>query len=147
MEAKEIDCIVVSKLDRLFRSLKQLITALDDFQAKGVAFVAVKDAVDYTTPAGKLFTQILGSLAEFEKALVRERTIAGLQYAKNVKGKKLGRPRGAYNLQLIQTLRDQGLTLQQIGKLIGCSHMTIQRQLSATRTEMVTGETIVKSAG
>lgn len=79
VDGRETDCICVLKLDRLFRSLRQLVTTLDDFQSKGVAFVAVKDVVDYTSPAGKLFTQILGSLAEFEKALSRERTIAGLE--------------------------------------------------------------------
>ena len=78
----QVDCVAVTKLDRLFRSLRQLVTTLDEFQSKGIAFVAFKDAIDYTTPSGRLFTQILGSLAEFEKTLIRERTIAGLHYAK-----------------------------------------------------------------
>lgn len=127
--AREVDCVIVLKLDRLFRSLRQLITALDEFQEKGVAFVAVKDALDYTSPAGKMFTQILGSLAEFEKALIRERTIAGLLYAKNVKGKKLGKPKKAHNLKLMKHLREQGMTLREIGKLVGVSHSTISREL------------------
>ena len=49
IEEKQIDCVVVTKLDRLFRSLRQLVTTLDDFQSKGVAFVATKDAIDYGT--------------------------------------------------------------------------------------------------
>lgn len=131
IEFKQVDCIVVSKLDRLFRSLRQLINALDDFQSKGISFVAVRDAVDYTSPAGKMFTQILGSLAEFEKNLCRERTVAGLQYAKNVKGKTLGRPRHKRNVDLIKHLRGQGLSTREIAKLAGCSQATVTRELRA----------------
>ncbi|RYZ77784.1 MAG: resolvase [Proteobacteria bacterium] len=130
IENHEIDVLVVTKLDRLFRSLRQLITALEDFQTKGVAFVALRDAVDYTSPAGKLFTQILGSLAEFEKALVRERTMAGLKYAKEVKGKTLGRPRRRMNLELMALLREQGQSMDAIAKLVGCSQATVSRELA-----------------
>ena len=134
---KEIDCICVVKLDRLFRSLRQLVTVLDDFQSKNIAFVAVKDSVDYTSPAGKLFTQILGSLAEFEKALVRERTIAGLQYAKHVKGKTLGKPKKKYNIELMLHLKQQGMSVRAIAKLVGTSHSTVARELNAYVTKMV----------
>lgn len=133
--AGETDCVIVLKLDRLFRSLRQLVTVLDDFQAKGVAFVAVKDSVDYTSPAGKLFTQILGSLAEFEKALIRERTIAGLQYARDVKGKRLGKPKQYHNIALMLHLRSQGLATRDIAKLVGVSHSTVARELKAVVTK------------
>lgn len=129
--AGETDCVIVLKLDRLFRSLRQLITTLDDFQTKGVCFVAVKDAVDYSTPAGKLFTQILGSLAEFEKALIRERTLAGLEYARNIKGKQLGRPKQKRNIELIRHLSSEGMSVRQVAKMIGCSAATVSRELRA----------------
>ena len=138
IEAGEVDCVVVTKLDRLFRSLRQLVTTLDDFQAKGVAFVAVKDAVDYTSPAGKMFTQILGSLAEFERSLVRERTIAGLHYAKTVKGKKLGRPKQTRNLELIKHLSSQGMSTREVAKLVGCSPATVARELRAVAKRSAT---------
>ncbi len=128
---KQIDCVVVTKLDRLFRSLRQLVTTLDDFQSKGVAFVATKDAIDYTTPSGRLFTQILGSLAEFEKTLISERTISGLRYARDVKGKKLGRPKTERNIDLILHLRAQGMSSRKIAKLVGCSSATVSRALLA----------------
>lgn len=137
VDSGEAQCICVLKLDRLFRSLRQLVTTLDDFQSKGVAFVAVKDSVDYTSPAGKLFTQILGSLAEFEKTLVRERTIAGLQYARDVKGKTLGRPKLKRNIELIKHLHKQGMTTRQISKLVGCSSATISRELCAVSKTVV----------
>src|SRR5689334_13106161 len=80
--SREIDAVLVTKLDRLFRSLKHLVTTLEEFQALGVLFVATKDNVDYSTPSGRLFVQVLASLAEFEKALLRERTMMGLEHAK-----------------------------------------------------------------
>jgi site-specific DNA recombinase len=127
----KIDCVVVTKLDRLFRSLRQLVTTLDEFQSKGIAFVAIKDAIDYTTPSGRLFTQILGSLGEFEKSLIRERTMAGLQYAKEVKGKILGRPKLAKNIELILLLKSQGMSVRKISTLVGCSPATVAREILA----------------
>lgn len=130
IEDKQIDCIAVTKLDRLFRSLRQLVTTLDDFQSKGISFVATKDAVDYTTPSGKLFTQILGSLSEFEKSLIRERTMAGLEYAKNIKGKKLGRPKEKRNIELILHFHKQGMSQRAISKMTGYSLSTVCREIS-----------------
>lgn len=123
------DCLIVTKLDRLFRSLKQLVTTLEDFQSKGIGFVATKDAIDYTSPTGRLFAQILGSLAEFEKSLIRERTIAGLKYAREVKGKKLGRPKNERNYELLGHLIKQGLSVRKIAILMGCSAATVVRDL------------------
>lgn len=133
VSAGEVDCICVSKLDRLFRSLRHLVTALDDFQSKGIAFVAVKDAVDYTSPSGRLFAQILGSLAEFEKTLCRDRTLAGLHYAKHVKGKTLGRRR-TRNDKAIRQLANQGQSQSAIAKILGYSRKTVQRSLAEAAT-------------
>ena len=129
IERGGVECVAVTKLDRLFRSLRQLVTTLDDFQNRGVAFVATKDCIDYTTPSGRMFTQILGSLAEFEKSMIRERTIAGLHYAKTVKGKTLGRPKLTRNLPIMLQLRSQGLSTREIAKLVGCSQATVAREL------------------
>lgn len=124
---REIDAIVVLKMDRLFRSLKHLVTALDDFSALGIEFVAVTDNIDYTTPSGRLFVQVLGSLAEFEKALVRERTLLGLQHAK-AKGKTLGRPR-TIDAEIVISLNQEGLSQREIQKRTGISKGTIWRVL------------------
>lgn len=126
---REIDAIVVLKMDRLFRSLKHLVTALDDFSALGIEFVAVTDNIDYTTPSGRLFVQVLGSLAEFEKALVRERTLLGLQHAK-AKGKILGRPR-TIDADVILSLVQEGYSQREIQKRTGISKGTIWRALKA----------------
>jgi DNA invertase Pin-like site-specific DNA recombinase len=129
VRTRKVDVVVVVKLDRLFRSLKHLVTTLEDFQSLGVQFVAIKDNVDYSTPSGRLFVQILGSLAEFEKSLLRERTLAGLEYAK-ARGKRLGRPKSRDD-QFIIKLRNAGMTYTQIQRQLGCGRSAIYRALKA----------------
>lgn len=68
VRSRQVDCVVVLKMDRLFRSLKHLVVTLDEWQALGIQFVATNDAVDFTTPSGRLLIGILGSLSEFEKS-------------------------------------------------------------------------------
>lgn len=129
VKSREVDAVVVVKLDRLFRSLKHLVTTLEDWQASGIIFCATADAVDYSTPSGRLFAQILGCLAEFEKSLLRERTMMGLAYARS-QGKTLGRPKKRNDVAILK-LRDSGLTYTQIEKELGCERSAIYRALKA----------------
>ena len=92
VRSREVDVVMVVKLDRLFRSLRHLVNTLSEFEALGVKFIATRDQVDLTTPAGRMFVQILGSLGEFERELIRERIMLGLDHAKR-QGKVLGRPK------------------------------------------------------
>jgi DNA invertase Pin-like site-specific DNA recombinase len=87
---RRFDVLVCWRLDRLGRSLKHLITLLDEFQGLGVAFVSLGEGIDATTPAGKLQFQVLGAIAEFERARISERIRAGLQRAR-AEGRTLGR--------------------------------------------------------
>jgi len=126
VRAREVDCVVVVKLDRLFRSLKHLVTTLDEFESLGVVFVAVKDQIDYSSPAGRLLVQVLGSLAEFEKSLLRERTLMGLEHARR-SGKRLGRPRKRDD-EAIARLRAQGKSYREIGHMCSVNtHLWIRR--------------------
>jgi len=84
------DVLIVWKLDRLGRSLSHLVTVLSDLQERGVAFKSLTEAIDTESAAGRLMGHILGALAEFERALIVERTQAGLKAAKK-RGTKLGR--------------------------------------------------------
>ncbi len=86
------DTLVVWKLDRLGRSLRNLTTILHDLNNRGVSFRSISDGIDTGTPTGKLLFHMLGAIAEFEATLVSERTKIGLQAAK-LRGKRLGRPR------------------------------------------------------
>lgn len=125
--SREVSGIVVVKFDRLFRSLKHLVNALDEFQALGITFVSIKDNLDYGTPSGKFFIQIMGSLAELEKSLIQERTRAGLALAVE-NGKTLGRPQLNLDKEILE-LRKQGKSYRQIEKLLRCSSSVINRVL------------------
>src|ERR1035438_3659886 len=104
---RKFDAIVVWKLDRFARSLKHLVVALAEFESLGLQFVSLCDNLDLTTPSGRLMFQIIGAMAEFERALIQERVKAGLRNAR-AKGKILGRPRRIVNVDRIAALRAQG---------------------------------------
>jgi len=87
---RQIDLIIVWKLDRFGRSLKQLVTALDELSSLNVGFISYQDNLDLTTAQGRLMFHIIGAMAEFERELIRERVKAGLENARR-KGKKIGR--------------------------------------------------------
>jgi Site-specific recombinases, DNA invertase Pin homologs len=88
---RTIDIVLIVALDRLARSLKQLIEALDEFGRLGIDFVSLKQDIDSTNSASRLLFHIVGAVAEFERDLIRERTIAGMAEARR-KGKHIGRP-------------------------------------------------------
>ena len=87
------DVVVVWKLDRLGRSLRDLIDLVSTFREKGVEFVSLKDSIDTGTATGRFTFNIFASLAEFEREIIRERTMAGLEAARS-RGRKGGRPAG-----------------------------------------------------
>ena len=82
MRQYKFDCIVVTKLDRLGRSLQHLLSLFDEFNKRGIAFVAVTQNIDTTTSAGRLQMQIMGAFAEFERSIISERTREGLKRRK-----------------------------------------------------------------
>lgn len=127
--ARKIDVIAVTKLDRLFRSLKHLVAVLDELQALGVQFVSIHDQIDLTTAGGRLMLHLLAAFAEFERALIRERTVAGLAYVRS-KGKRLGRPKTCDD-EAIQKLKAAGLSYSAIQKRLGVSRPSIRRALIA----------------
>ncbi len=86
------DTLVVWKLDRLGRSLKDLIGKVEELDRLGAGFKSLHEGIDTTTPAGKLTFHLFGALAEFERDIIRQRTLAGLEAARR-RGRKGGRPR------------------------------------------------------
>jgi DNA invertase Pin-like site-specific DNA recombinase len=131
---REGDTIIVWKLDRLGRFLKELITLINDFQEKGIGFRSLNDAIDTTTAQGRLVFNIFASLAEFERDLIRERTKAGLSAAR-ARGRLGGKPKGLNKeaqskAEAAQTLfAKQEKTVDEIGKLLGISRATVYRYL------------------
>src|SRR5438477_7591072 len=88
--ARKGDCLVVWRLDRLGRSMRSLIDFTEGLREKGVEFRSLTEGIDTTTPAGRFYFHILGALAQMERELIRERTLAGLQAAR-ARGRKGGR--------------------------------------------------------
>jgi len=94
LRQNQYDAVVVYKLDRWARSSTELILDTKELIDKGVGFISISDSLDFSTAAGKLQFQILSAFAEFERELIRERTIEGLRRAKQ-QGKQTGRPKGS----------------------------------------------------
>ncbi|MDR3606006.1 MAG: recombinase family protein [Oligoflexia bacterium] len=131
--ARKIDIIVAWKLDRFFRSLRDLVLTLEEIESLGIQFVSLKDQIDLTTPAGRLLMQIIGAMAEFEAALIQERVRAGLAEAK-AKGIQLGRPSKGVDRKQVLSLRQQGKTFRQIAELLGVSPGTIHALTGVQKT-------------
>jgi DNA invertase Pin-like site-specific DNA recombinase len=127
---REGDTFVVYKLDRLARSTKRLIEVAEQLKEMGVEFISIKDNIDTSTPTGKLMFGMLAVLAEFERDIIRERTIAGLEAAR-VRGRKGGRPSAdKKKVKQALTLYDsQEHTINEIIDLTGISKATLYREL------------------
>ena len=127
------DTLVVWKLDRLGRSLKHLIETVSLLQEKGVGFKSLTENIDTTTSSGKLVFHIFGSLAEFERDLIRERTIAGLAAAR-ARGRIGGHPKGN-NAQKVALARklyaDKSNTIKDICRNLGISRATLYRYIKS----------------
>jgi DNA invertase Pin-like site-specific DNA recombinase len=123
------DVLVVTRLDRLARSTRDLLNILAAIAAKGAGFRSLRDAwADTTTPHGRLMLTILAGLAEFERELIRARTGEGRERAK-ARGVRLGRKPKLTPHQRMEALkrRDAGEPLVEIGRTFGVSHSTISR--------------------
>ena len=123
---RRFDVLVCWRLDRLGRSLKHLITLLDDLQALGVAFVSLAEGIDATTPAGKLQMHILGAISEFERARCAERVRAGLARVRR-QGRRLGRPPVQVSREAVDSVR--GLPVREAARRLGVSRSTAHRVL------------------
>lgn len=128
-QSRDYDLVLVWKLDRFARSLKNLLTALQEFEALGVTFVSLKDNLDLSTPAGRLMAQMIGAFAEFEASLIKERVVAGLREAKR-KGVQLGRPCEIDRAKVL-ALKAKGRSYQAIATKLGCSKSGISKILKA----------------
>jgi DNA invertase Pin-like site-specific DNA recombinase len=125
------DVAMVFKLDRLGRSLRDLVDVVNHLRQRGVALRSLHESIDTTTPAGKLTFHIFAALAEFEAAVIRDRTQAGLQAARR-RGAKLGRPRTLTpeQVEMARTLLDNPkLSSRQVAEQLGVHRSTLYRSL------------------
>lgn len=141
---REGDVLVVWKLDRLARSLKQLIETVEALEAHRVNLVSLTEAIDTTTPAGRLTFHIFAAMAEFERSIIRERVNAGLAAAK-ARGRVGGRPRSVSDDDITAAkamLKDGQFTVAEVAKRIGCSAATLYRHIPAARSTVTEGKPI-----
>jgi DNA invertase Pin-like site-specific DNA recombinase len=121
------DVVMAWALDRLGRSLLDLLDTLGELEAAGVALVLHEQAIDTTTPAGRMFFQITGAFAEFERAMIRSRVRAGLDRAK-ARGVRLGRPRTWAKVETaIRTRLAAGEGVKKVAKAVGVGNGTVSR--------------------
>jgi DNA invertase Pin-like site-specific DNA recombinase len=124
------DTLVVWRLDRLGRSLKHLIETVTALKEQGISFKSLNENIDTSTATGTLVFQIFGALAEFERNLIKERTVAGLQAAR-ARGRTGGRPKGNPDARKVALARkfynDHALSIPEILKTLNISKSTLYR--------------------
>lgn len=132
------DTLVVWKLDRLARSLKQLVDTVAELRERRIELCSLTENIDTGTPGGNLILHIFAALAEFERELIRERTRAGLEAAR-ARGRFGGRPRAlnASDLAVARAmLRDTTFSVAEVARRLGVSIGTLYRYLPAARASV-----------
>lgn len=131
------DVLVTWRLDRLGRSVPELIRIMDDLQKRGIAFRSLSESIDTGTAAGKMVFHMLAAFAEFERNLISERTKAGMKAAR-ARGHRGGRKRKLNDAKLkaiIAMLGDPRVTMAEVAETFGVGRSTIQRELARAREQ------------
>ena len=128
---REIDVVLVWRLDRWGRSVTDLLATLQELQHLGVGFVSLTEALDLTTLAGRAMAGLLAIFAEFEREILRERTKAGLAHAR-ANGKRLGRPStAAAHAPVVRKLHRAGVSKSEIARRLKIGRTSVRRILAA----------------
>ncbi|HEY1499123.1 MAG TPA: recombinase family protein [Acidobacteriaceae bacterium] len=131
---RDIDVVLVWRLDRWGRSVTDLLATLQELEHLGVGFVSLTEALDLTTPAGRAMAAMLAVFAEFEREVLRERVRAGLAHARQ-NGKILGRPLTAgLNADKVRKLYRSGLSKSRIARQLSIGRTSVRRILSSNRS-------------
>jgi DNA invertase Pin-like site-specific DNA recombinase len=131
VRARKVDIVACTKLDRLARSTRHLVTLAAELQALGVDLVVLDQAIDTTTPSGRLLFHVLAAIAEFERDLIRDRVIAGIRRAK-AQGRRLGRPRRYHvDIDRARGLLGEGRSLRAVARTLGVHPSAVSRALAA----------------
>ena len=130
---REIDVILVWRLDRWGRSVTDLLATLQDLEHLGVGFASLTEALDLTTPAGRAMAGLLAVFAEFEREIMRERVRAGLAHARR-NGQRLGRPiTAAVHADQVWKLHRAGISKAEIARRVQIGRTSVRRILAAKR--------------
>src|SRR5262249_6787284 len=126
----QFNVVVVWRFDRFARSVKQLVLALEEFRTLGIDFISHQEALDTSTPMGKAMFTIIAAMAELERSVIRERVVAGLEYAREhgtKSGKPIGRPRRVVRRDEAAQLRRPGMSWPEIARKLGVGQGTVVR--------------------
>ena len=124
---QKFDFLVIWRLDRLFRSLSNLVLTVSEFESLGISLISVKDALDFSTPTGRLMVNLIGSFAEFERDLLRSRVKAGIASKRRLDPRWGPKPK--ITPKDAKLLRDQGCTIREIATRLRVSPATIHKAL------------------
>ena len=122
------DGLIAYRLDRVGRSVKDLANIADEFQKAGKALIFVQNAIDTSTPEGKLLFNLLAAIAEYERTLLLERTRAGRELAEK-QGKICHRPRKFLDPKILAEMKKKGMSHRMMAKTLGISRATLLRRL------------------
>jgi DNA invertase Pin-like site-specific DNA recombinase len=125
----DFQAVLVWRFDRFARSVKHLITALEQFRTLNINFISLQEQFDTSTPIGHAMFTIIGAMAQLERDIIRERVKAGLERAR-ARGVRLGRPSAGADPDQIAALRSQGLSFREIARELHCSRSTVIRRLA-----------------
>lgn len=123
-----VEAIVIWKLDRIGRSIRDLINISDTLQAHNIGLIAITSNIDTTTKEGRLFFYMMSAIAEYERELIMERTQVAISAAKK-KGKVCNRPKKPLDITTIKTLKAQGVPISEIARQMKVSRKTIYERL------------------
>ena len=124
-----VDVVAVVAFDRFARSVRHLVLALEDFRSRNVDFVSSRDAIDTTSVAGRFTFHVIAAVAEMERELIRQRTMAGLASARR-KGRLLGRRPAKVDEQEMMDLKESGLSIRKIAIQLGISKSFVCKRLA-----------------
>lgn len=125
---RKFDVVLVWRFDRFARSLPHLVNSLEELKSLNVDFVSYQESIDTSTPQGRLMFGVMASLAEFERSLIKDRVLAGLNRARS-QGIRLGRPKTLIDGEMLAESKRRGLSLREIGRQLGISKDTARRML------------------
>lgn len=130
---REVDAVVVTRLDRLARSVRQLCDLAAELEAVGVDLVVLDQSIDTSTPSGRFLFHTLGAVAELERELIRERVVAGVAAARR-RGSRLGRPRAldAQGVARARRMRRAGQSLAHVARVLGVGRETVRKALATS---------------
>jgi DNA invertase Pin-like site-specific DNA recombinase len=130
----QFDVVLVWRFDRFARSIEQLVRALAEFRGLRIDFVSCQEALDTSTPMGKAMFTIIGAMSELERNVIRERVLAGMEYARRhgtKSGNAIGRPRRIFDRGEVVRLRASGLSIGKIARQMRLGVGTVVRVIRA----------------